>query len=278
MIDSNAHIRRGGPKRLDIGAFIGLRFGRFVVLSFIRRNVRHEPIMEVRCDCGRVREANLLALRSGETKSCGCLLREMLLLPTPLRQKTPGRIRKRPERIAKRASQEKWKANNKNKSAAMAKRFRERHKEQVRAEKAAWYQVAKPRIIAKLNHRFATDLRFRIEATLRSRIRKVLKRQNAVKSCKLPKLLGCSLDEFKAYIASRFTEGMTWDKFMAGEIHIDHVKPCRAFNLLDPAEQAKCFHFTNHQPLWSSDNLRKSDLLPDGSRAREIMHAQLAPA
>ena len=35
-------------------------------------------------------------------------------------------------------------------------------------------------------------------------------------------------------------------------------KPCKLFNLLEDAQQRECFHFTNLQPLWKTDNRRKS--------------------
>jgi hypothetical protein len=31
------------------------------------------------------------------------------------------------------------------------------------------------------------------------------------------------------------------------------------FNLMDPEEQKKCFHYTNLQPLWAIDNIVKHD-------------------
>ena len=50
---------------------------------------------------------------------------------------------------------------------------------------------------------------------------------------------------------------MTWEDFMNGKIHIDHIRPCASFNLNDPSQQKICFHYTNLQPLWAKDNLRK---------------------
>jgi len=35
------------------------------------------------------------------------------------------------------------------------------------------------------------------------------------------------------------------------------MRPCASFDLADPEEQKKCFHWTNLQPLWALDNIRK---------------------
>ena len=59
----------------------------------------------------------------------------------------------------------------------------------------------------------------------------------------------------KGFLEAKFKEGMTWENH--GEWHIDHIKPCVSFNLLDENEQKKCFHYTNLQPLWASENLSK---------------------
>lgn len=67
--------------------------------------------------------------------------------------------------------------------------------------------------------------------------------------------LGCSMDEFMAHIQSLFLPGMNWTN--RDEWHIDHIKPCALFDLMDPRQQKQCFHYTNLQPLWAQDNIRK---------------------
>ena len=69
------------------------------------------------------------------------------------------------------------------------------------------------------------------------------------------KLTGCSKEELFSFLEAEFEPGMTWENY--GKWHIDHIRPCASFNLEDPEEQRKCFHWTNLQPLWAIDNLKK---------------------
>ena len=57
------------------------------------------------------------------------------------------------------------------------------------------------------------------------------------------------------HLKENFTEGMTVENY--GLWHIDHIKPCALFDLTDPKQQEECFHYTNLQPLWAIDNIRK---------------------
>lgn len=75
------------------------------------------------------------------------------------------------------------------------------------------------------------------------------------KKGKTMELTGCSKQELLDYLESKFSEGMTWENY--GKWHIDHIRPCVSFNLEDSEEQKKCFHWTNLQPLWAVDNIRK---------------------
>jgi hypothetical protein len=69
-------------------------------------------------------------------------------------------------------------------------------------------------------------------------------------------LLGCSFDDFVIYLESKFEVGMTGENY--GTVwHVDHIMPCAIFDLTKPEHQRRCFHFSNLQPLFASDNLRK---------------------
>jgi hypothetical protein len=91
---------------------------------------------------------------------------------------------------------------------------------------------------------------------LRCRLRNALK--GKIKSAPTWVMIGCNKDELKDYLISKFTEGMTWEKLMNGDIHIDHIIPCCKFNLDNKDEQLICFNYKNLQPLWAKDNLKKN--------------------
>jgi len=92
---------------------------------------------------------------------------------------------------------------------------------------------------------------------LKNRIRYALK--NNKKSNSTMNLVGCSLQELKKHLEKQFKQGMTWKNHSLYGWHIDHIKPCASFDLSNPEEQKKCFHYTNLQPLWAIDNIKKSN-------------------
>ena len=72
-------------------------------------------------------------------------------------------------------------------------------------------------------------------------------------------LLGADVDFVKKYLQNKFLKGMTWDNWSRDGWHIDHIIPLSSFDLTKIEEQKKAFHYTNLQPLWAVDNLKKGD-------------------
>lgn len=107
-----------------------------------------------------------------------------------------------------------------------------------------------------------SDKEYHIKHILRTRIGKVLKKTSKSKSTL--ELLGCSLTDLLQHIEKQFTDGMNWKNY--GKWHIDHIIPCASFDLADPEQQKKCFHYSNLQPLWAVDNIRKSDKVLDNEQ------------
>lgn len=100
----------------------------------------------------------------------------------------------------------------------------------------------------------------KIAQNLRVRLINALKAQLAGKQVSATDC-GCSMDFLVKYLEQRFEPGMTWDNYGLYGWHIDHIKPCASFDLTKKSEQKKCCHYTNLQPMWAEDNIRKSDKL-----------------
>jgi hypothetical protein len=97
--------------------------------------------------------------------------------------------------------------------------------------------------------------RFRIEQKLRSRIGNLFRTGRSPAALAL---LGVgSLEEYKAYIAAKFSPGMIWKNYGRSGWVIDHIKPIQSFDLTDPRQQKLAFHHLNTQPLWTAANIRK---------------------
>jgi hypothetical protein len=97
----------------------------------------------------------------------------------------------------------------------------------------------------------------KIAHNARARIRLALKGRD--KSASTMELVGCTFEFLKKHIESLFLSGMTWENHAFRGWHVDHIIPCDSFDLADPEQQKKCFHFSNLQPMWWRDNISKGN-------------------
>ena len=154
---------------------------------------------------------------------------------------------KNKDKIKKRLKE--WYLENKEKR-------KERYKENSRMNYYKDKKKKMARVMAYQKIKNKTDINWILRKRLRCRLQKALK--GIIKSKRTMELLGVPhLDFLKAWLQSQFKEGMTWENRHLW--HIDHIIPCSSFDLTKPEEQAKCFHYTNLQPLWASENLSKGN-------------------
>jgi hypothetical protein len=122
-----------------------------------------------------------------------------------------------------------------------------------------FYKLRNKKIInEKIRIRKQHDVNFNLLLKIRSRISSALKSKNNYKFNPTLKLLGCSVAFLKKHLEAQFKEGMTWKNHNLKGWHIDHIRPCSSFDLSKIKEQHKCFHYTNLQPLWATENLEKN--------------------
>jgi transposase-like protein len=100
---------------------------------------------------------------------------------------------------------------------------------------------------------YKNNIQFRLANQLRSRLYKITK--GIFKNGSAVSNLGCSLAELQKHLQDKFQPGMTWEN--QGKWHIDHIRPLASFDLQNPAEFKLACHYSNLQPLWAVDNIKK---------------------
>jgi hypothetical protein len=137
--------------------------------------------------------------------------------------------------------QKDWRIKNIDKLREKRKEYYHNNKEKENEKNNIWKK-----------NKMKTDGFFRMKKNLRDRIRDYLK--GNIKSKRTKEIIGIDYEEFRNYISNMFTEGMSWDNY--GNWHLDHIIPlCEAKN---EEEIIKLNHYTNLQPLWAEDNLKKN--------------------
>lgn len=150
-----------------------------------------------------------------------------------------------------------YRENNKEVIALRKKEYRKNNIEEIRKRKRV-YESAK----------IQNDSTYKLKKNLKRRVLIAIQKQYGEKAYKTMDLLGCSIEKARKHLETQFTDGMSWEN--QGTWHIDHIIPCASFDLTDPEEQKKCFHYTNLQPLWAEDNLKKGAKLDYKLNKKEI--------
>lgn len=142
-----------------------------------------------------------------------------------------------------------------------AKNYYNRTREIRLLKRKQYHQKHKKSILqyqkTRLQHNALAKLALRLRIRLYSAVKRNQKSGSAVRD------LGCPIEFLKQHLESKFQPGMTWDNYGNGKNKwsIDHIIPLSSFNLENRDELLKAVHYTNLQPLWSSENSAKCDKL-----------------
>lgn len=131
------------------------------------------------------------------------------------------------------------------------------NREKILAQKKYLTEDNKKKRCEYIRKKRETDPQFKLTLSLRGRIRSAIK--NGQRAGSAVRDLGCTVEELKTYIESKFQEGMSWDNWGSRGWHLDHIIPVSKFDLTDKEQFLKACHYTNLQPLWAVDNLRKGN-------------------
>lgn len=103
------------------------------------------------------------------------------------------------------------------------------------------------------NNQYNEDYLFAISMRIRSLIGCSLRRRSYTKKSRTHEILGCDYKTFALHIEKQFVDGMGWDN--KNKWHIDHKIPLASAQT--EADVIRLNHYTNLQPLWAEDNLKK---------------------
>jgi len=145
--------------------------------------------------------------------------------------------------------------NNKELSKKRVREWIESNREERYKYMKSWKKLNKEHIKTYKKFKYDNDFLYKLINNVRNRINQFLKSKNISKNYNTLKIVGCSLKFLKTHIESQFTEGMSWDN--RSEWHIDHIIPLSSAK--NEKEILNLCHYTNLQPLWAIENLKKSN-------------------
>ena len=136
----------------------------------------------------------------------------------------------------------------------------------------AYYQVNKEKLSQyakdysdkrneRNKERKATEPLFKLKTNIRSLIRETINSKGYKKATKSVSILGCTFEQFKLHLESKFEDWMTWDNYgnpkdgifeLNKTWDIDHIVPIN--KALTEEDVVRLNHYTNLQPLCSYTN------------------------
>jgi hypothetical protein len=115
----------------------------------------------------------------------------------------------------------------------------------------------------------------RLIINYRNYINKALRRVGHQKKSKTQEILGCTNEELRQHLQKSFEDGMSWENYgqhrRTGQRvwNVDHIQSLAGFDLIDPQQVRRAFHYTNLRPMWGFDNLSQGGTATH-RRKREI--------
>lgn len=136
------------------------------------------------------------------------------------------------------------------------KQYNQVNKDRIKECNKNWCKInRKPKL--SVAEREIRKLNYKLSNRLRQRLCKAI--DGNYKAGSAIKDLGCTVEQLKQHLESKFSPGMSWDNWTIDGWHIDHIKPLSSFDLTNREQLLEACHYTNLQPLWALDNIRKGD-------------------
>lgn len=142
------------------------------------------------------------------------------------------------------------------------KQYRINNSEKIKEYNKKYYKENKRMIntqkLIYIKNKYKNNILFRLSNNIRRSISLSFKNNGYTKNNKTFEILGCTFEEFKLHLESKFQPWMTWDNYglYNGELNygwdIDHIIPSSSATTEE--ELIKLNHYSNLQPLCSKVN------------------------
>jgi hypothetical protein len=149
-----------------------------------------------------------------------------------------------------------WYGKNSERTLQQKRDYYQENRELMLERSKLWVKNNRDKVNKYIKTKKEENPLFRVELNIRSRIKQYLKQKNITQKNRTFDIIGIEVNELKKHLESKFVDGMSWDNYGLHGWHIDHIIPlCSA---KDEYELLELFYYTNLQPLWAEDNLKKN--------------------
>jgi len=143
--------------------------------------------------------------------------------------------------------------NKRNQNPDMMKEKLKKFYQENPEKRKIYRENYKPRKHEQRKERRNQDIIFSLINNVRTSLYKYLNKMSIKRETKTSQIIGCTPEKLKEHIEKQFKNGMTWEN--RRDWNIDHIIPLSSAKTKD--ELYKLCHYTNLQPLWSLENLKK---------------------
>jgi hypothetical protein len=107
-------------------------------------------------------------------------------------------------------------------------------------------------------HKFKHTPELKFKRAMRNAVKRITRIAKVKKEGRTIEFLGCTMLHARKQMEKQFKKGMHWNNH--GTVwHIDHIIPLSKFDLTDAMQRKRANHFTNLQPLYVHENMKKRD-------------------
>jgi hypothetical protein len=143
-----------------------------------------------------------------------------------------------------------WYEQNKEHRKEYFKKYREKNADKIRETKRNYEKTRK-----------SNDPLYKLIGNFKTAIYQVLKENNVKKNGHYFDILKYTPQQLIEHLEKQFSDEMTWDNY--GLWHVDHKHPISLYDIkeIGDDEFLKCWSLDNLQPMWGSENIKKSNKL-----------------